>query len=120
MVEDGETVDTSRTADSISVTIRFRPLSEREFQRGDEVAWYAYGDKIVKNACNRSTAYAFVGASQNKRAADASGKQLVLTHILKKKVHSVFEAQAKTKQPQHELEGALQALKKSQCCSPST
>ncbi|KAL9687479.1 hypothetical protein QQ045_031882 [Rhodiola kirilowii] len=26
-----------------------------------------------------------VGASQNKRAADASGKQLVLTHILKKK-----------------------------------
>ncbi|CAM8932332.1 unnamed protein product [Rhodiola kirilowii] len=41
MVGDVETVDASRTADSISVTIRFRPLSEREFQRGDEVAWYA-------------------------------------------------------------------------------
>ncbi|CAM8929491.1 unnamed protein product [Rhodiola kirilowii] len=59
MVGDVETVDASRTADSISVTIRFRPLSEREFQRGDEVAWYADEDKIVRNACNPSTAYAF-------------------------------------------------------------
>ncbi|KAJ6985619.1 kinesin-like protein KIN-7D [Populus alba x Populus x berolinensis] len=45
--------------DSISVTIRFRPLSEREFQRGDEIAWYADGDKIVRNEYNPATAYAF-------------------------------------------------------------
>ncbi|CAM8900125.1 unnamed protein product [Rhodiola kirilowii] len=32
----------------------------------------------------------------------------------------LFEAQAKTNQLQHELEGALHALEKSQCCSPST
>ncbi|GAU22078.1 hypothetical protein TSUD_309820 [Trifolium subterraneum] len=39
-------VDTSTSADSISVTIRFRPLSEREYNKGDEIAWYADGDKI--------------------------------------------------------------------------
>ncbi|GAV74145.1 Kinesin domain-containing protein/zf-C3HC4_3 domain-containing protein [Cephalotus follicularis] len=49
----------SRSGDSISVTIRFRPLSEREFQRGDEVAWYADGDKIVRNEYNPATTYAF-------------------------------------------------------------
>ncbi|KAL3012606.1 hypothetical protein AAZX31_06G008600 [Glycine max] len=52
-------VDSSRTGDSISVTIRFRPLSEREYQRGDEIAWYADGDKIVRNEYNPATAYAF-------------------------------------------------------------
>ncbi|KAA8546024.1 hypothetical protein F0562_020525 [Nyssa sinensis] len=55
----GEPVDTSRSGDSISVTIRFRPLSEREFQRGDEITWYADGDKIVRNEYNPATAYAF-------------------------------------------------------------
>ncbi|KAL3539016.1 hypothetical protein ACH5RR_002382 [Cinchona calisaya] len=54
-----EQVDTSRSRDSISVTIRFRPLSEREYQRGDEIAWYADGDKIVRNEYNPVTAYAF-------------------------------------------------------------
>ncbi|KAL0412451.1 UNVERIFIED_CONTAM: Kinesin-like protein KIN-7D, mitochondrial [Sesamum radiatum] len=49
----------SRSGDSISVTIRFRPLSEREYQRGDEIAWYADGDKIVRNEYNPMTAYAF-------------------------------------------------------------
>lgn len=33
--------------------------SEREFQRGDEIAWYADGDKIVRNEYNPVTAYAF-------------------------------------------------------------
>lgn len=58
----GETLlDAPRSAggDSISVTIRFRPLSEREYQRGDEIAWYADGDKIVRNEYNLATAYAF-------------------------------------------------------------
>ena len=33
--------------------------SEREFHRGDEIAWYADGDKIVRNEYNPATAYAF-------------------------------------------------------------
>ncbi|XP_054787623.1 kinesin-like protein KIN-7D, mitochondrial [Prosopis cineraria] len=54
-----DALDAPRTRDSISVTIRFRPLSERECQKGDEIAWYADGDKIVKNEYNPATAYAF-------------------------------------------------------------
>ncbi|KAG2240151.1 hypothetical protein Bca52824_091033 [Brassica carinata] len=45
--------------DSISVTVRFRPLSEREYQRGDEVAWYPDGDTLVRHDYNPLTAYAF-------------------------------------------------------------
>nr|GEW89620.1 kinesin-like protein KIN-7D, mitochondrial [Tanacetum cinerariifolium] len=45
--------------DAISVTIRFRPLSEREYQRGDEISWYADGDSLVRNEYNPVTAYAF-------------------------------------------------------------
>ncbi|KAK1423909.1 hypothetical protein QVD17_19220 [Tagetes erecta] len=47
------------TRDSISVTVRFRPLSEREYQKGDEIAWYADGDKLVRNEYNPLTSYAF-------------------------------------------------------------
>lgn len=54
-----DTIDTSAAGDSISVTVRFRPLSEREFQRGDEIAWYPDGDKIVRNEPNPALAYAF-------------------------------------------------------------
>ncbi|XP_038887849.1 kinesin-like protein KIN-7D, mitochondrial [Benincasa hispida] len=54
-----EPVDEMRNGDSISVTIRFRPLSEREFLKGDEIAWYADGDKIVRNEYNPATAYGF-------------------------------------------------------------
>lgn len=54
-----EPVDVSRSGDSISVTVRFRPMSEREYQKGDEIAWYADGDKIVRNEYNPATAYAF-------------------------------------------------------------
>ncbi|XP_024014163.1 kinesin-like protein KIN-7M, chloroplastic isoform X2 [Eutrema salsugineum] len=45
--------------DSISVTVRFRPMSEREYQRGDEIAWYPDADKMVRNEYNPLTAYAF-------------------------------------------------------------
>ncbi|KAL4555583.1 hypothetical protein LXL04_038206 [Taraxacum kok-saghyz] len=58
----GEPVDgtpKSGGGDSISVTIRFRPLSEREYQRGDEISWYADGDKLVRNEYNPVTSYAF-------------------------------------------------------------
>ncbi|KAI4376074.1 hypothetical protein MLD38_013868 [Melastoma candidum] len=54
-----EQLDGPRSADSISVTIRFRPLSEREYQRGDEIAWYADGDKLVRHEYNPATAFAF-------------------------------------------------------------
>lgn len=33
--------------------------SEREYQIGDELAWYADGDKIVRNEYNPMTSYAF-------------------------------------------------------------
>lgn len=33
--------------------------SDREYQRGDEIAWYPDGDKIVRNEYNPATAYAF-------------------------------------------------------------
>uniref|UniRef100_A0A0D9W547 Kinesin motor domain-containing protein n=1 Tax=Leersia perrieri TaxID=77586 RepID=A0A0D9W547_9ORYZ len=41
------------------VTVRFRPLSPREINKGDEVAWYADGDNMVRNEYNPSIAYAF-------------------------------------------------------------
>ncbi|WZZ82985.1 hypothetical protein YC2023_103557 [Brassica napus] len=44
---------------SISVTVRFRPMSEREYQRGDEIAWYPDAEKMVRNEYNPLTAYAF-------------------------------------------------------------
>ncbi|KAJ4884006.1 Pentatricopeptide repeat protein [Raphanus sativus] len=46
----GENISSER--DSISVTIRFRPLSDREYQRGDEVAWYLDGDTMVRHEYN--------------------------------------------------------------------
>ncbi|KAI3893024.1 hypothetical protein MKX03_026295 [Papaver bracteatum] len=53
-------IDPSKSGDSISVTVRFRPLSGREFQRGDEIAWYADDkEKIVRCQFNPATAYAF-------------------------------------------------------------
>ncbi|GAB2225103.1 hypothetical protein Drorol1_Dr00005890 [Drosera rotundifolia] len=45
--------------ESISVTVRFRPMNDREYQRGDESAWYPDGDKIVRSEYNLATAYAF-------------------------------------------------------------
>ncbi|XP_072958189.1 kinesin-like protein KIN-7K, chloroplastic isoform X1 [Typha angustifolia] len=51
--------DTSRSGESISVTVRFRPLSERELQRGDEIAWYPDGDKMVRCEPNPAIAYGY-------------------------------------------------------------
>ncbi|PNX55480.1 kinesin-like protein [Trifolium pratense] len=34
-------------------------VNEREYNKGDEIAWYADGDKIVRNEYNPATAYAF-------------------------------------------------------------
>jgi centromeric protein E len=34
-------------------------MSEREYQRGDEIVWYPDADKMVRNEYNPLTAYAF-------------------------------------------------------------
>nr|AMS24220.1 kinesin 7-Ic protein [Marsilea vestita] len=52
-------VDFGKAKESVAVTIRFRPLSTRESQRGDEIAWYPDGDKIVRSEFNHQAAYAF-------------------------------------------------------------
>lgn len=41
------------------VFLNFFTCSDREFQRGDEIAWYADGDKVVRSEYNPATAYAF-------------------------------------------------------------
>ncbi|CAI5469294.1 unnamed protein product [Closterium sp. Yama58-4] len=45
--------------ENVLVTVRFRPLSLREIQRGEDVGWYADGDKIVRMESNPSIAYAY-------------------------------------------------------------
>lgn len=49
----------AQSKESVCVTVRFRPLSSREIQKGDEVAWYADGDTTVRSEYNPNTAYAF-------------------------------------------------------------
>lgn len=39
--------------------ISFGGCSDREYQRGDEVAWYPDGDTLVRHEYNPLTAYAF-------------------------------------------------------------
>ncbi|KAE9595901.1 putative plus-end-directed kinesin ATPase [Lupinus albus] len=51
--------DVTKSKENVSVTVRFRPLSAREIGKGDEVAWYADGDNIVRNENNPSIAYGF-------------------------------------------------------------
>lgn len=52
-------MDAANAKENIMVTVRFRPLSPREINKGDEVAWYADGDNMVRNEYNLSIAYAF-------------------------------------------------------------
>ncbi|KAK4345415.1 hypothetical protein RND71_035591 [Anisodus tanguticus] len=59
LIDEQPVDDMPRSGDSISVTVRFRPMSEREYHKGDEIAWYADGDKTVRNEYNPATAYAF-------------------------------------------------------------
>ncbi|XP_010664196.1 kinesin-like protein KIN-7E, chloroplastic isoform X2 [Vitis vinifera] len=51
--------EVSRAKENVTVTVRFRPLSPREINKGDEIAWYADGDYTVRNEYNSSTAYGF-------------------------------------------------------------
>ncbi|KAL6885877.1 hypothetical protein ACP4OV_010138 [Aristida adscensionis] len=52
-------VDAANAKENVMVTVRFRPLSPREINKGDEVAWYADGDNMVRNEYNPGIAYAF-------------------------------------------------------------
>ncbi|XP_039057182.1 kinesin-like protein KIN-7K, chloroplastic [Hibiscus syriacus] len=52
-------VDADRSKENVTVTVRFRPLSPREIRLGEEIAWYADGETIVRNEHNPSAAYAY-------------------------------------------------------------
>ncbi|XVF55976.1 hypothetical protein PTKIN_Ptkin06aG0079000 [Pterospermum kingtungense] len=52
-------VDSNRSKENVTVTVRFRPLSPREIRLGEEIAWYADGETIVRNEHNPSVAYAY-------------------------------------------------------------
>ncbi|XP_013611628.1 PREDICTED: kinesin-related protein 11-like isoform X2 [Brassica oleracea var. oleracea] len=45
--------------ENVTVTVRFRPLSPREIHNGEEVAWYADGETIVRNEHNPTIAYSY-------------------------------------------------------------
>ncbi|XP_026413801.1 kinesin-like protein KIN-7K, chloroplastic [Papaver somniferum] len=53
------TLDSERSKENVTVTVRFRPLSPKEIRQGEEVAWYADGETIVRNEYNPSIAYAY-------------------------------------------------------------
>ncbi|KAK1308586.1 Kinesin-like protein NACK2 [Acorus calamus] len=48
-----------RSKENVTVTVRFRPLSPREIRQGEEIAWYADGDTVVRSEHNPSIAYAY-------------------------------------------------------------
>ncbi|KAI3826344.1 hypothetical protein L1987_00391 [Smallanthus sonchifolius] len=48
-----------KSKENVTVTVRFRPLSRREIRRGEEIAWYADGETILRNEETPSIAYAY-------------------------------------------------------------
>ncbi|KAG1358812.1 Kinesin-like protein KIN-7K, chloroplastic [Cocos nucifera] len=59
LYEDGLGSDAGGSKENVTVTVRFRPLSPREIRQGEEIAWYADGDTIVRSEHNPSVAYAY-------------------------------------------------------------
>ncbi|CAM0943782.1 unnamed protein product [Alopecurus aequalis] len=51
--------DDQGTKENVTVTVRFRPLSPREIRQGEEVAWYADGDTVVRSEQNPNVGYAY-------------------------------------------------------------
>lgn len=51
--------ENSSSKENVTVTVRFRPLSPREIRQGEEIAWYADGETILRNEHNPSIAYAY-------------------------------------------------------------
>ncbi|XP_047333647.1 kinesin-like protein KIN-7K, chloroplastic [Impatiens glandulifera] len=56
---ENSSLNAERSKENVTVTVRFRPLSPREIRLGEEVAWYADGESIVRNEHNPSIAYAY-------------------------------------------------------------
>ncbi|XP_059668535.1 kinesin-like protein KIN-7K, chloroplastic isoform X1 [Cornus florida] len=54
-----ESLDAEGSKENVTVTVRFRPLSPREIRQGEEIAWYADGESIVRSEHNPSIAYAY-------------------------------------------------------------
>ncbi|XP_071690452.1 kinesin-like protein KIN-7K, chloroplastic [Rutidosis leptorrhynchoides] len=52
-------VNYERSKENVTVTVRFRPLSPREIKQGEEIAWYADGETILRNEETPSIAYAY-------------------------------------------------------------
>ncbi|KAG4916033.1 hypothetical protein JHK87_053590 [Glycine soja] len=52
-------LDGKRVKENVTVTVRFRPLNPREIRQGEEIAWYADGETILRNEYNPSIAYAY-------------------------------------------------------------
>ncbi|KAI3523187.1 hypothetical protein L1887_01245 [Cichorium endivia] len=52
-------LSSERSKENVTVTVRFRPLSPREIRQGEEIAWYADGETIVRNEHTQSIAYAY-------------------------------------------------------------
>ncbi|KAK7336673.1 hypothetical protein VNO77_17219 [Canavalia gladiata] len=52
-------LEAQRAKENVTVTVRFRPLNPREIRQGEEIAWYADGETIVRNEYNPSIAYAY-------------------------------------------------------------
>ncbi|KAM6542080.1 hypothetical protein CsatB_006527 [Cannabis sativa] len=73
--------DVSKAKENVTVTVRFRPLSAREINKGDEIAWYADGDNTVRNEYNPSIAYGFDKvfgpATTTRHVYDVAAQQVV-------------------------------------------
>ncbi|KAK9270558.1 hypothetical protein L1049_026139 [Liquidambar formosana] len=71
----------SKAKENVTVTVRFRPLSVRELNKGDEIAWYADGDNTVRNEYNSSIAYGFDRvfgpATTTRHVYDVAAQQVV-------------------------------------------
>ncbi|KAI3822724.1 hypothetical protein L1987_10321 [Smallanthus sonchifolius] len=52
-------LSSERSKENVTVTVRFRPLSQREIRQGEEIAWYADGETIVRYEHTPSIAYAY-------------------------------------------------------------
>ncbi|CAO2822113.1 unnamed protein product [Amaranthus hypochondriacus] len=48
-----------KSKENVTVTVRFRPLSPKEIRQGEEIAWYADGETVVRSEHNPSIAYAY-------------------------------------------------------------
>lgn len=59
LLESPAAPDSEVSKENVTVTVRFRPLSPREIRQGEEIAWYADGDTIVRSENSPSLGYAY-------------------------------------------------------------